>query len=52
MLQENANNPKTSIAMSSSIDSIDSAFLSRHDDTDPDNMSTRPLTNAENYDSS
>ena len=38
--------------MSSSVESIDSAFMSRRDSIDGDQLATRPLTNNENYDSS
>ncbi len=53
-LQENANNPKISLAMSGSEESIDSAFLSRQDSADGygDSLASKSLTLNENYDSS
>jgi len=53
-VDENSNNPATTIHMSSSVDSIDSAYLSRHDGImEGDQLSTKQLMMNENdYDSS
>ena len=43
---------KINLTTSASEDSLDSAFMSRRNSRDTDAMDTKPLADAENYDSS